>query len=313
MAIAAFQQELCLQTVEQACRKQFGAGPEHVKPVGGGYYGSVYFATCGMKTAAFKLYLLPGLAAKEAQQLAVLREHLPLPVPEVFGVYREEGLYETLVMEKLEGINGGSMRLARRRKKDRMRLAASLIDALAALHDAPVEGFGEIGGETHADWEDCYRARLDDIRAKLACSNRSVPPEIQEQMEAAYQNLSRVLCEPVKRPSIIHGDLNLWNVLADPDTMRITGVIDPFDCCRADRELELFQLEHATGKRFALLTEYRKRVPLSTYFDIKKDYYHFWDDIKHLALAGQYEEKPLVRLGRKLLRELETLPPGKEG
>lgn len=311
--MASFEKERCLRSVERACRKQFGAGPDAIKPVGGGYYGSVYFAACGMKTAVFKLYLLPGLAEKEAQQLAVLREHLPLPVPEVFGVYREEGLYEALVMEKLAGINGGSLRLARRRKKDRMRLTASLIDALVALHEAPVEGFGEIGGETYADWEACYRARLDDVRAKLERSNRPVPPEIREQMEEAYRNLSRVLCEPVKRPSIVHGDLNLWNVLADPDTMRITGVIDPFGCCRADRELELFQLEHATGKRFALLPEYRKRVPLSTYFDIKKDYYHFWDDIKHLALAGQYEEKPLVRLGRKLLRELEMLPPGKEG
>lgn len=124
--------------------------------------------------------------------------------------------------------------------------------------------------------------------------------------------MSRVLCEPVQRPSLIHGDLNLWNVMVDPNTMRITGVNDPFDCCRADRELELFQLENATGKRFALLPKYKERVALSQYFEIKKNYYHFWDDIKHLALAGLYQEKALLKLGRKLLRAMETLPPGKE-
>lgn len=312
MGIAAFQEELCRRTVEQVCRRQFGAGPDYVEPVGGGYYGTVYFVTCGEKTTVFKLYLLSGLAQKEADQLSLLRAKLPLPVPETFGVYREEELYDTLIMEKLEGVNGGSPKLAYRRKKDRLRLAGSLIDALIALHDAPVEGFGEIGGETFSNWNDCYRARLDGIRAALEKQERTIPGELRTQIEEAYQNLGRVLCEPVKRPSIIHGDLNLWNVMVNPETMQITGVIDPFDCCRADRELELFQLENATGKRFSLLPKYREQVRLSTYFDIKKDYYHFWDDIKHIALAGLYQEKPLLKLGRKLLREIETLPPGKD-
>lgn len=313
MGMAAFDQALCQQTLERACHVQFGAGPERLEPVGGGYYGSVYFVTCGGKTIVFKLYLLSGLAQKEAAQLSLLRAKLPLPVPEVYGVFAEDGFYDTLIMEKLEGLNGGDLKLAFRRKGERMKLADNLIDALITLHEAPVEGFGEIGGEAFSDWETCYRARLDGILAELKNRGRSVPAEIQEQIAAAYQNLGRVLCEPVERPSLIHGDLNLWNVMVDPDTMRITGVIDPFDCCRADRELELFQLENATGKRFSLLPKYKERVVLSRFFEIKKDYYHFWDDIKHMALAGLYQEKALLKLGRKLLREMKTLPPGKDG
>lgn len=313
MGVAVFDQALCQLTLERACRSQFGTAPDKIEPVGGGYYGSVSFVTCCGKTAVFKLYLLPGLARKEAEQLSALRANLPLPVPETYGVFQEEGLFETLVMEKLEGVNGGAKSLAYRRKKDRLRLADTLVDALVQLHEAPAEGFGEIGGATFSDWESCYRARLDGILAELKSRNRSVPAEIQEQIAQSYQNLGRVLCEPVKKPSLIHGDLNLWNVMVDPDTMRITGVIDPFDCCRADRELELFQLENATGKRFSLLPNYQERVTLSRFFEVKKDYYHFWDDIKHLALAGLYQEKALIKLGRKLLREMETLPPGKDG
>lgn len=313
MELAKFQEDRCKQTVERACHLQFGAGPERLEPVGGGYYGSVYFVTCGGKTAVFKLYLLSGLAQKEADQLSLLRAKLPLPVPEVYGVFTEEGLYDTLIMEKLEGLNGGDPKLAFRRKRDRMKLADSLIGALIALHETPVEGFGEIGRETFSNWNDCYRARLDGIRAALEKQERTIPGELRAQIEETYRSFDRVLCEPVERPALIHGDLNLWNVMVNPETLQITGVIDPFDCCRADRELELFQLENATGKRFSLLPKYREQVRLSTYFDVKKDYYHFWDDIKHIALAGLYQEKPLLKLGRKLLREIETLPPGKEG
>ncbi len=72
-------------------------------------------------------------------------------------------------------------------------------------------------------------------------------------MEALYESFDEVFTDTVKENHLIHGDYNLWNLIADPKTNKLIGMIDPFGSCFADRELELFSLQMQTEKSIGCL------------------------------------------------------------
>ena len=53
------------------------------------------------------------------------------------------------------------------------------------------------------------------------------------------------------------------------DLSRVSGVIDPFNCCFADAEMDLYQLDNANGRDYGLLEQYSQRVRLSENFALK--------------------------------------------
>ena len=47
-----------------------------------------------------------------------------------------------------------------------------------------------------------------------------------------------------KFPVLIHGDLNIMNIMADKKTFYLNGFIDPCGSMWADREYDLYQLQN---------------------------------------------------------------------
>jgi len=80
---------------------------------------------------------------------------------------------------------------------------------------------------------------------------------------------------------LIHGDYNTWNVILDDDLTCVKAVIDPFNCCWADSELDLYQLNNANGKYYGLLDIYSAKFPLSENFPLKTSFYEFVSEINH--------------------------------
>ena len=70
-------------------------------------------------------------------------------------------------------------------------------------------------------------------------------------MRAAWEKFDVVFSEEVKEACLIHGDLNVGNIMVGKG-YNINGFIDPLNSAYADREYDLFQFDNLTGKRFFL-------------------------------------------------------------
>ncbi|MBO5433048.1 MAG: phosphotransferase, partial [Clostridia bacterium] len=67
------------------------------------------------------------------------------------------------------------------------------------------------------------------------------------------------LPEEKTNPVLIHGDLNIMNIMADPKTLELTAFIDPCGSLWSDREYDLFQLRNMWGDAYGLYETYKHK------------------------------------------------------
>ena len=273
------------------------------KKIGEGFYGSVYLATLPKEPcrAVIKWYKLSDNNQREASQLNLLRKHSFIKVPEVFAIHQVDGEIPVpaLVMEFIEGVNAS---LLPTDHPNAEKFADQMVTNLVHLHQVR----GECFGAGYSDWYSCLREKIGVLHTRLHSQYEAVmAPEALRVADQSYQKMDLIFSEPVPYPSLIHSDYNLWNLLADPKTAKITAVIDPLDAGWADSELDLFHLQNAGGDRFGLLDRYREYRPLSSLFPLKNRFYWFWDDIKHMVNLGWYEQDRFLDFAGQLKDMME--------
>ena len=91
----------------------------------------------------------------------------------------------------------------------------------------------------------------------------------------------------ISHPVLIHGDLNIMNIMADPKTFELTGFIDPCDSMWANREYDLYQLRNMWGDLYGIYDTYKKYAKLSDNCDFKIAYYGFVNEIKCFRNSGE--------------------------
>lgn len=268
-----------------------GRPVSRVTPLGGGFYGRVYLAECQAppEKVVVKLYLYPRLSRREALQLETLRRHALLPMPKVLLLHDADGEVpvDALLMEHLPGVNAGITRA--KDAASRERIASQVVENLLAYHAVRhPEGFGELDdADFKASWADFYRPRALSIAQKARALHDAGELDAQalRVVDRAMNGFDRIFAQPVA-PSLIHGDYNMWNVMLDERAERATGVIDPFGCCWADPEMDLYQLENANGPEYGLLNLYRRRVALSELFEVKMRFYTLFTELMHFHDAN---------------------------
>ncbi|GAA1159586.1 hypothetical protein GCM10009630_67130 [Kribbella jejuensis] len=187
-------------------------------PLTGGYGGQTFAVSAGGEDAVIKFYAKdPGRAVVDAALLELVRGLLP--VPRVLELKRE-GSYDEppyLLTERLPGVNL-QMFLETADEAQRRTVGTQLGELLARLSGMPflragmfqddelrVEPFG-VGDLTE------YVAGLD---LGLSEGFATVIDEAEELLEGG-----------VHRVCLVHSDFNPKNLLVDPETARITGLID---------------------------------------------------------------------------------------
>ena len=70
-------------TIRKAVMQCYGTSPGEIRGLGGGFYGRVFLVSLETEPyyVVLKLYLFPGLAAREARQTGLLAEHALLKMP----------------------------------------------------------------------------------------------------------------------------------------------------------------------------------------------------------------------------------------
>ena len=247
----------------------------NIKFIGGGSYGRVYKTILSDgETIAVKAYRIQGSQYEEAQQLSLLSANTSVEMPKVLFTYEDD---ETaiLAMTFVEGQNVLNPLFLLKSKSQKQKFANDVVSGMLEWHCVTNDKFGELSNPKYDTWLEYY------IKEKQKPWLAGLK-ELSEKGKFSKKNL-KLLCEATEifnnlpeensSPVLIHSDLNIMNIMADPKTLKLTAFIDPCTCMWADREYDLFQLRNMWGDAYGLYETYKQKYKLSEYADFRVAYY----------------------------------------
>ena len=208
--------------------------------LGEGVYGRCYGVTFGRSPyrAVVKLQKYPGMAGQETRQLIELRSHIPSLVPQVYANLPETDVGAALVMEWLPGQS--CPRPERLPHPLRLALQRQVVDLLLTVHGVPyLDGYGSFDGPFYPRWWDYYGQRVRNTYQAINNSEEArayLGFQVLALMDRALDHGEQILATGLERPVLLHGDFCFGNLLFDPHTWRISGLIDPLDAEWGERE-----------------------------------------------------------------------------
>jgi len=289
--------------------EQFGTQVTTCEKVGEGFYARVYQVDLRSDPDRLivKCHRHPDRAAPEARQLRQLRQHSTVRVPEVYSVHlcSDEFPCDAFIMEYIPGVNASKLEFPD--EPTRLRFVDAVIENLLAWHAVThPEGFGPLDGPFHSTWIAslgpriaAHRATLDDARHRQIYS-----PYVLSVVDRSCEAFSAIFANASRGPSLVHSDYNAWNMMADPETFTLTGIIDPIDASWSDPEIDLFHLPNARPD-IGLLDRYLQEIELDAAFWMRFRFYRFWDDIKHYLRMGWYDEERFSTYARELSESMD--------
>ena len=246
-----------------------------IKFLGGGSNGKAFKCTLSdNKCIVVKAFRIEGMMEKESAQLRAIKENTAVTVPEIYFTHSDDSI-ALLGMGFIEGKNVLSPSFLFKSKSKRRAFAEEVINNLIKIHSVKGEKFGSLQNPTYDSWTEYYEKEhiipkmqgLKDLCSKGKYSKKSYA--LLERAAEIYKEKAR---EP-ECPVLIHGDINIMNIMADPKSMKLNGFIDPAGYIYADHEYDLFQLMNMWGDSFYLYETYKSCHPLSEDADFRIAFY----------------------------------------
>lgn len=302
--------------IEKVVTHNISCNVKNVRFISEGSYGRVYKVNIDVEPylVVVKAYKVKNMHRQEALQLKALSENTMTKIPKVyFTADRTTDIpFDCLCMEYLEGKNAFTdFRLLFKSKKSKKRFAEAVVNAMLELHSCTNAKFGSIDSPTFSTWLDYYRPFAQDIfyTATRMYEEKKLPKSIYKTMQRTWELFDDIFCEKVETASLIHGDLNVMNIMVKKP-FEFVGIIDPLNAMFADREYDLFQLTNMTGNCFALYKTYKQKYKVSKNCDVKCAFYALWNEIYCYIKTGHYHKIimfPIVRRMKKQLRRFKTI------
>lgn len=290
-----------------------GKAPSEIKFIGGGSFGRVFRVVCGPNESfALKAYRVPMSQLAEAKQLHILGKNTDITMPRVLFTYEDEST-ALLAMSFVEGKNVLSPAFLLKRKEQKKQFAESVISGMLGWHNCTNDKFGSLENPSYDSWYSFYKTEkqlpwlkaLGELNGKGKFSNK----KLKLLLEAT--ELFNSLPEENTSPVLIHGDLNIMNIMADGKTFALTGFIDPCGSLWADREYDLFQLRNMWGDAFGLYKTYKEKCELSEYADFRVAYYAAMHEASMRLSGGLtvplWEELNNIRLKKEMKKLKEKM------
>lgn len=277
-----------------------------MKRVGGGFYADVFrFDYEKGEKMIIKVYKSPGIMSQEVSQIETLSKYSLYPMPEILWTHAADESFDSdvMAMNFLDGENAGNIYYLSPSKRNA--LAEQVIDNLLAFHNVHnTEGFGKINSDKfYNTFNDYYKEHVMTILKMTEELNikGQISEYILATVKEAVSNFDMIFYLPITQSSLIHGDYNMWNILADKKNCRITAIIDPCGCMWGDSEYDLYQLNNANGRHFRLLEKYAEKKQLSENYMQKLAYYELFTEIEHYYNSGY----PVMQ--KRLKKQAESL------
>ena len=264
-----------LPILPEIISKELGKSADKFKFIGGGSFGRVYKAVLSdRRTIAVKAYRVQGSQYEEAQQLKLLSANTSVKMPEVLFTYEDENT-AILAMSFVAGQNVLNPMFLLKSKSRKQKFADDVVSGMLEWHSVTNDKFGFLGNPVYDSWYEYYKKEKQEpwlaALKELSSNGKFSKKKLQLLIEAT--DIFNDLPEESTKPVLIHADLNIMNIMADPKTLELTAFIDPCGSVWADREYDLFQLRNMWGDAYGLYETYRQKCKLSEYADFRVAYY----------------------------------------
>lgn len=251
---------------------------EHIdglKFIGGGSFGKVYKCTkTNGETIILKAYHVSGMEKTESQQLELLGANTSVKMPQVYFTHNDDEI-AVLCMSFIDGKNALDPSFLLKSKTQKEEFAKDVVDGMLQWHSVKGEKFGYLENATYDSWKEFYienKVERDLFGLKKLMDKGKYSKKNYDLLCRGLEIFKEVANEP-ESPVLIHGDLNIMNIMADPKTMKLTGFIDPCGSMWADREYDLFQFLNMWGNAFKLYDTYKSKCEMSEHCDFKVAFY----------------------------------------
>lgn len=280
-----------------------------IKFVGGGSFGRVYRTTLSDgETIAIKAYRIQGSQYEEAQQLNILSKNTTVRMPEVLFTYEDD---ETaiLAMTFVAGQNVLNPVFLLKSKCQKQKFADDVISGMLQWHSITNDKFGPLSNPGYCNWYEYYKKEKQEpwLTALKELSENGKFSKKKLKLLFDATELFNKLPEENNKAVLIHSDLNIMNIMADPKTLKLTAFIDPCASIWADREYDLFQLRNMWGDAYGLYEKYKQMYKLSEYADFRVAYYGAMNEASCRLGGGLIMPLWEVLCNNRLKREMKKL------
>ena len=284
-----------------------------LKFIGGGSYGRVYKTVLSSgEIIAVKGYKLQKMQLEESQQLRILSEHTSIRMPEVLFTYEDEDT-AVLAMSFCPGQNVLNPIFLLKSKHQKQKFADDVIAGMLEWHSVTNDKFGSLSNPVYGRWYDYYKEEKQKpwlaALKKLSNNGKFSKKKLQLLLEATQ--FFNSLPEENTTPVLIHGDVNIMNIMADTKTLKLTAFIDPCGSIWADREYDLFQLRNMWGDVYGLYETYKRNCKTSEYTDYRVAYYAAMHEAAMRLKGGHivplWEDLNFARLKKEMKKLKEKM------
>ncbi len=246
-----------------------------IKFIGGGSFGRVYKCTkSDGETIILKAYHVGGMETTEANQLQILGKNTSVKMPKVYFTYNDQEI-AVMCMSFIDGKNTLDPSFLLKSKAQKQKFANDVIDGMLQWHNVKGEKFGYLENATYDGWKEFYienKVHKDLVGLKKLMDEGKYSKKNYDLLCRGLDIFKEVVNEP-EYPVLIHGDLNIMNIMADPKDMKLTGFIDPCGSMWADNEYDLFQFLNMWGNAYSLYDTYKSKCKMSEHCDFKVAFY----------------------------------------
>ena len=291
--------------------KEFRCHVKKIKYLGGGSFGYAYKVDMDAApyTVVMKACRCDNMCEREAFELKTLSEDSIIHIPEVYFTYSKNDLtsVDFICMEYVRGKNCftdfSKLFFSKSKKRE---FADKVTSAMYVWHSKTNEKFGPIQNPTYDEWLDYYKPFAFNIlqTARNMVNAGNLESYFLVVMERAWDSFDYIFSEKVEHACLIHGDLNVMNIMAD-DELNPIAIIDPLESKWADAEFDLFQLKNLTGNAFGLYKTYKSKYPTSKNCDIKIAFYAMYHEIYCYISSGRRTKMNHLRCLLQLKKELK--------
>lgn len=304
--VKPYSKEETMAFAKTVLQGEFDCGIENIEYIGGGSYGYVYL--CKINKAPYKVIMkacrVDGMCSQEANAIKMLSIDSPIPLPEIYFTYycNDEIPLDFICEEYIEGDNCLNPKYLRKLPRTKKNFANKIVDTMAVWHSKTNDKFGLLESAECDTWIDYYKPFAYDILQSARENN--MDKSILQIMEEAFKHFDYIFSEPIKEAVLIHGDLNVANIMADKH-LNPVAIIDPLESRWADKEYDLFQLRNLTGESFKLYETYKKKYPVSEKCDIKCAFYGLFNEVYCNIMAGGAYAFLLKPVAKRMKDELK--------
>lgn len=295
--------------IERIIRQVFDAPILSIDKSGTGMLGYVFSVKipCEPHEVIIKFQKYAGKARPETEQLDYLRVFVGDIVPKVIHVHTptDDLPVEAMVMEKLPGIQASSLKDPSQEVQEQ--IAEEIIDILLKWHDVGhPQGYGQLKGPFFEKWSDYQLSLVERHYAEVKSLHPKgdLDPAIYEAADRSIANIEKILGDIKGEAVLVHGDIWLPNILIDPETYRVTGIVDPQNCRWDEREADVVPMDWPYGGDYQYLMKvYEKKHPLREGWPLRFAFQRFWFMMEAMYLIGPDSAKGDAENLKKLMDE----------